>query len=68
MRDIFYTVVIAWLLYRIWNAFAPKPQVKNTQQDFSQKKEGDVTVENFNSQKKSSDDKGDYIDYEEIKK
>jgi hypothetical protein len=65
MRDVFYTILVVWLLYRIWEAFTPK---KNFQQpNHSKKKEGEVTIENMNQKKNSSEDKGDYVDYEEVK-
>jgi len=61
LRDIFYTIVIVWLVYKIWQAFSPSSQ-KNP----NQKRDGDVTVHNYSPDKKSND-KGEYVDYEEIK-
>lgn len=65
MRDVFFTILAVWLLWRIFNSFSSsnKPRY-NSPNDHSQthRKEGEVTVE-----KKSKNDDGDYVDYEEIK-
>lgn len=61
MRDIFYTIVVVWLVYRIWHAFSA-PASKNA----SPQKEGDVTIQNHSSNPKNNE-KGEYVDYEEIK-
>lgn len=65
MRDVFYTVVVIWIVWRIYNSFQSRKQYK--QQAQSRPREGEVTIESGQSPKNKSDDKGDYVDYEEIK-
>lgn len=68
MRDIFYTLVVIWLIYRIWNAFASKPKPANTATDFSSRKEeGEVTIEKMDKSKPPKNESGDYVDYTEVK-
>ncbi len=66
MRDIFFTILAIWLVYRIWNAL----QAANTRSQHSatnkEKKVGDVSVDYVPPQKNKNDD-GEYVDYEEIK-
>ena len=69
MADVFYTILIAWVLWRIFGGFSLKanipPRQNNTQQ---RKHEGDVTISSDKkNNKRNSNDEGEYVDYEEIK-
>jgi hypothetical protein len=65
MRDIFYTVVVLWLVYRIWQAFSVGSKASNRTH---RKQEGDVTIHNMNDNKSSGKSEGgEYVDYEEVK-
>jgi hypothetical protein len=69
MADIFYAILIFWVLYRIFGGFSVKKFVhprNNPAQ--SRKQEGDVTISsNKNNNKRTSGDEGEYVDYEEVK-
>ncbi len=81
MRDIIWTVIVLWLVWKVLDAFKliTKSQQKqsagyqnynqNQQGYTNQKKDGEVKVESFaNKQKphfKPTD--GEYVDYEEVK-
>jgi hypothetical protein len=70
MADIFYTLLIIWVLWRIFGG-ATKTYVFHQhrhQHDPPKKREGDVSVTYKKEEKKNkSGDSGEYIDYEEIK-
>jgi hypothetical protein len=67
MADIFYTILIAWVLWRIFGGSSVKTQVFH--HHYSQpKKEGEVKVSGISAPpKKASDNQGEYVDYEEVK-
>ncbi len=69
MRDIFYTVVVVWLVWRILSSVNSHRAKKASQtQSSSSKKEGETTVNYVPPQKKPLDaTEGEYVDYEEIK-
>lgn len=67
MKDVFFTILIIWIIFRIFG----RVKVINPQ-NFSQredrKKEGEVRIDKVPGKKKyRNDDDGEYIDYEEIK-
>ncbi len=69
MRDVFYTILVVWVIWRILNAVSlvrtKQTASSNTK---SSKKEGETTVDFIPPKKKSfADDEGEYVDYEEIK-
>ncbi len=79
MRDVIWTIIIIWVVYKIVGMFRGVSPVKKTfvynkyethEHTTQQKPEGSVTVEkntqNGKSPKANSTD-GDYIDFEEIK-
>jgi hypothetical protein len=62
MRDVFYTILVVWIVMRIYNSFfSAKPQQPPA------KREGEVTINNNSNPSTSSNNKGEYVDYEEIK-
>ncbi len=69
MRDVFYTLLVVWIIWRIMNGFSSVRSAGSApKQPSSRKKEGETTV-NFVPPKKKSvaDNEGEYVDYEEIK-
>ena len=76
MRDIIWTIIVLWIIWKIYDAFKtmskPKTQQQgfnNSQQNYNQCKEGEVKIENFEQKNKShfKESDGEYVDYEEIK-
>lgn len=72
MRDVFYTILIIWIIGRVLNSItayramrANKPGNNNPRSNSSG---GDTTVE-FEppTKKKFNDDEGEYVDFEEVK-
>jgi hypothetical protein len=67
MADVFYTILIVWVLWRIFGS-SGKTVVFHQHHHAPKKNEGDVSVSYKKDEAKSaSGDKGEYIDYEEIK-
>jgi Domain of unknown function (DUF4834) len=74
MRDIIWTVIVVWIVWKIYDSFKtvskPKTQrVYNNQQQSQAQQEGKTTV-NSNEQKKKphlDPNIGEYVDYEEVK-
>ncbi|MDQ3046725.1 MAG: DUF4834 family protein [Bacteroidota bacterium] len=68
MRDIFYTILIVWVLWRIVSSInAHKRRQAPTMQP-PKSKQGETTVEFIPPKKKKfGDDEGEYVDYEEMK-
>lgn len=78
MRDIIWTVIILWIVWKIYDAFKSVTNTRtqassnshySNQQSYQTKKEGEVKVD-FNSVKQKTHfkpDDGEYVDYEEIK-
>lgn len=78
MRDIIWTVIIVWVVWKIYDAFKnvskPKTQTHgyNSHQHnnfHSQKKEGEVKIDPTATKQKShfKPEDGEYVDYEEVK-
>ena len=67
MADIFYTILIAYVLWRIFGGSSVKTKVYH--HHYSQpKKDGEIKVSKISDpEKKASDDHGEYVDYEEVK-
>lgn len=77
MKDIFYTLLVAWILWRIFSSVNSHRAKRANQQQYTSakessrtKKEGETTV-NFvppkHKMKNPGDVEGNYVDYEEIK-
>ena len=72
MRDVFYTILIIWILWRIINSISryrtkQGGHVNNSSPD-NKRREGDTSVDYAPPVKKRiSDDEGEYVDYEDIK-
>jgi hypothetical protein len=68
MRDVFYTILVVWIVWRILNSINvyKTKHTGNSQQ--TTRKEGETTVDYIPpTKKKISDEEGDYVDYEEMK-
>jgi len=68
MKDVFFTIITVWVLWRIMDSF----RVNKVQQDHfnpGNQDEGKVNIDSAPSSKnhKKDDDEGEYVDYEEIK-
>lgn len=74
MKDIFYTLLVVWLVWRILSSVnshrvrANQQQTASPKESSRTKREGETTV-NFVPPKKKNvgDVEGEYVDYEEIK-
>lgn len=67
MKDVFYTLLVVWLIYRIVNALSAKGRSSEGQQ---KSKVGETTVSYTppeEAPKRKYPDEGEYVDYEEIK-
>lgn len=72
MRDVFYTLLVVWIVWRILNSInAYGTQRNNYSKKFTSDKktsDGETVIEYAPPvKKKISDDEGEYVDYEEIK-
>ena len=64
----FLVIYVIGFLFKLWLKYFLKKTVKNmTNQNQTNKKEGEVTVEYKNDNKKFNSDIGEYVDYEEVK-
>lgn len=66
MKDVFYTILVVWVLWRI---FGSRIIINSSAGNAGRKNNPDVKVDPSSSQKgrKLKDDAGEFIDYEEIK-
>lgn len=80
MRDVIWTIIIIWIVWKLYDAFTSFSRVKarstvnpygQTQQHNYQqnsRREGDVKIDRQTEQKSHfKPDDGEYVDYEEIK-
>jgi hypothetical protein len=70
MRDVFYTILVVWIIWRIINSVNTirSKQAASAKKDTYSKKQGETTVEYVPPKNKSRfDGEGEYVDYEEIK-
>jgi hypothetical protein len=67
MRDVFYTILVVWLVWQIMRSVSAYNKQKQTNNS-SAKKQGETSVDYIPPQKsKFPDGEGEYVDYEEIK-
>jgi hypothetical protein len=65
MRDVFYTILIAWVLWRI---LASVNNARSKASAGGSRKPGETTIDHAPQQKKKMPDvEGEYVDYEEVK-
>jgi len=71
MRDVFYTILVVWIIWRIMNSVNTmrNKQSANTHHPHNNgRRTGETTVDYVPPQNKSKHDgEGEYVDYEEIK-
>ena len=67
MADLFYTILIVWVLWRIFGGSAKSTVYHKHQYQQPGKREGDVTVTKTSQEQNNDDDRGEYVDYEEVK-
>lgn len=69
MRDIVWTIIIIWLVWKVYNAFISKAKTQPiNQKKYQQKREGEVRIDkNVNQNSHFNPNDGEYVDYEEIK-
>lgn len=73
MRDVVWTLIVIWLIYRLVDMFKKKPtqeqnhQNSNTQFNTNSEKPSTVEEKIKNALHKQIDKEGEYVDYEEVK-
>ncbi|MBL7892727.1 MAG: hypothetical protein JNL63_08855 [Bacteroidia bacterium] len=68
MRDLFFTILAIWIIYRIWNGIQAANARSFNSREETQKKAGSVSVDYVPPKKNKGDnDEGEYVDYEEVK-
>ncbi|HEX8517093.1 MAG TPA: DUF4834 family protein [Bacteroidia bacterium] len=71
MKDVFYTILVVWILWRIIQSISSMKtrQASSSRSNYTQRKQGETTVNYIppKSKNKKDDDEGEYVDYEEIK-
>jgi len=71
MRDVFYTILVVWIVWRIvntYNSHNAKRHSNGGPYNNSNNEEGKTTVKYSPPvTKKIDDDEGEYVDFEEIK-
>lgn len=69
MRDIVWTIIIIWLVWKIYTAFFSKTKMPPSHIDNTfRSKEGEVKIEkNINQTSRFNSKDGEYVDYEEMK-
>jgi len=67
MADVFYTILIIWVLWRIFGSTRTPSQFRQNAMN-TDKKEGDVTITSVpKPDQQNRNDGGEYVDYEEVK-
>jgi hypothetical protein len=68
MADVFYTILVVWVLWRIFGGSAKSTVYHKHQYEQPKHREGDVTVSSTDkSGSQKNDDRGEYVDFEEVK-
>ena len=72
MRDIIWTIIIVWVVWKIYDAFKSVSKSKTQAQTFngnqSYRKEGEVRIDkNVDLKSHFNPNDGEYVDYEEVK-
>ncbi len=71
MRDVFYTLLVVWIIWRVLNSIRTYgTKRRNNVNNFTQNNnhlEGETSIEYAPPiKKKINDDEGEYVDYEEL--
>ena len=72
MRDIVWTIIVIWFVWKIYDAFKsvskPKTQTQGFNKNQTYQKEGEIKIDkNVNMKSHFNPDDGEYVDYEEVK-
>ncbi len=72
MRDVFYTILVVWILWRVFNSIrnhrAKQGNSVNNPFQNNKQREGETSIDYAPPiKKKISDDEGEYVDYEDVK-
>jgi len=68
MRDLFYTILVVWIVWRIYVSFSKHKSNNQKTTSYNSNRDGKTTIDNIPPNKKKGDFKGgEYVDYEEIK-
>ncbi|MES2565392.1 MAG: hypothetical protein V4565_00910 [Bacteroidota bacterium] len=68
MRDIVWTVIVIWVVWKIYAAFTSRSKSDNNHSgNFQKRKEGEVTIDKNISSKNRHFNDDEYVDYEEVK-
>lgn len=69
MKDVFYTLLVIWVVWRIIDGLNAARTRSRNQQASSNGREGETTISYTPPErtKKKSPDDGEYVDYEEVK-
>lgn len=71
MRDLIWTIIAIWLVWKIIAAFKPNPKQQTANSNFDERtREGDVKIDNFNKNNRHSKynaSDAEFVDYEEVK-
>lgn len=68
MRDLFYTILVVWIIWRIVSSINAYTSKNKHNSQHSKRKEGETSVDYIPpTKKKISDEEGEYVDYEEMK-
>jgi hypothetical protein len=76
VRDIIWTIIVVWLVWKLYDTFTSFSKRKTQTQGFNgnqanythQQKEGEVKIDKgINLKSHFKPDDGEYVDYEEIK-
>lgn len=72
MRDVIWTIIVLWVVWKIYDAIKKisTSQTKTSNNTYQYKKEGEVKIDNLNINNKKSNfhsTDAEYVDYEEIK-
>ncbi len=71
MRDLIWTIIVIWLVWKIIAAFKSNTKHKTANSNFDdRRREGEIKIEDYNKnshQSKFNSDNAEFVDYEEIK-
>ncbi len=69
MRDVFYTLMVVWIIWKIVSGLNRIQTPRGRSQDYSSTKTGETKISYSppGSQRKKNPDDGEYVDFEEIK-
>ncbi len=72
MRDVFYTILVVWIVWRVFDSISTyrtkQGKSVNDSQQNNKRKEGETSIDYAPpTKKKISDNEGEYVDYEDVK-